>query len=91
MNSSQKSSDCAERSASPQHTSGSVIIWDTLNCAVRSTVWALITTRYRGLMRNGKNHYLPLGVLHTMTDTNAHNLKIKIETDEYIYWEYMEA
>jgi len=26
-----------------------------------------------------------------MTDTNAHNLKIKIETDEYIYWEYVEA
>ena len=26
-----------------------------------------------------------------MTDTNAHNLKIKIETDEYIYWEYTEA
>jgi len=24
-------------------------------------------------------------------DTNAHNLKIKIETDEYIYWEYLEA
>ena len=42
-------------------------------------------------MRNGKNHYPPLGVLHTMTDTNAHNLKIKIETDEYIYWEYLEA
>jgi len=26
-----------------------------------------------------------------MIDTNAHNLKIKIETDEYIYWEYVEA
>jgi len=26
-----------------------------------------------------------------MSDTNAHNLKIKIETDEYIYWEYTEA
>jgi len=26
-----------------------------------------------------------------MIDTNAHNLKIKIETDEYIYWEYLEA
>jgi len=26
-----------------------------------------------------------------MIDTNAHNLKIKIETDEYIYWEYTEA
>jgi hypothetical protein len=25
-----------------------------------------------------------------MSDTNAHNLKIKIETDEYIYWEYTE-
>ena len=26
-----------------------------------------------------------------MSDTNAHNLKIKIETDEYLYWEYTEA
>jgi len=26
-----------------------------------------------------------------MTDTNAHNLLVKIETDEYIYWEYREA
>jgi len=26
-----------------------------------------------------------------MIDTNAHNLKVKIETDEYIYWEYTEA
>jgi len=26
-----------------------------------------------------------------MIDTNAHNLLIKIETDEYIYWEYTEA
>jgi len=26
-----------------------------------------------------------------MTDTNAHNLLVKIETDEYIYWEYTEA
>lgn len=26
-----------------------------------------------------------------MSDLNAHNLKIKIETEEYIYWEYIEA
>jgi len=26
-----------------------------------------------------------------MIDTNAHNLLVKIETDEYIYWEYTEA
>ena len=85
-------SGCTERSTSLRHTSGSAITWDTMNCVVRSTAWALITTRYRGLIRNGKNHYPPLGVLHTMTDTNAHNLKIKIETDESIYyWEYLEA
>jgi len=24
-------------------------------------------------------------------DDNKHNLKIRIETDEYIYWEYLEA
>jgi hypothetical protein len=62
-----------------------------MNCVMHSTAWALTTTHYLGLMRNGKNHYLPLEGLHTMIDTNAHNLKIKIETDEYIYWEYTEA
>jgi hypothetical protein len=24
-------------------------------------------------------------------DANRHNLKVKIETEEYIYWEYVEA
>lgn len=24
-------------------------------------------------------------------DANKRNLKVKIETDEYIYWEYVEA
>ena len=24
-------------------------------------------------------------------DANKHNLKVKIETEEYIYWEYLEA
>jgi hypothetical protein len=24
-------------------------------------------------------------------DDNQHNLKLKIETEEYIYWEYTEA
>ena len=47
-------------------------------------------TSYVKMGLNGKKYGHTKGA-SGLTDTNAHNLLVKIETDEYIYWEYTEA
>ena len=60
----------------------------TLMWITTKVKWSFISYVKVGL--NGKK-YGHTKEVTGLTDTNAHNLLVKIETDEYIYWEYTEV